>query len=194
MSMSNWVLYTWMPLYLYERFHMSLSRAGFSATFYIQIGSVAGILLGGWLADYFSSRTQRSRLLTQAGGLMAAAPFLLFVGITSSSVLLLLALVVFGVGRGAYDANCMPVLCQIAPARLRSTGYGLFNFAGCIAGGIVAAAAGALKSTMGLGPTIQVTGMLLLGAGLLLLNVRVATAPNITCPNPMRQNTDEATS
>src|ERR1017187_4157010 len=75
MGMANWVLYSWMPLYLYERFHMSLSRAGFSATFYIQIGSVAGILLGGWFADYFSSRTQRSRILTQSVGLMAAAPF-----------------------------------------------------------------------------------------------------------------------
>jgi MFS family permease len=173
MGMANWVLYTWMPLYLYERFHMSLSRAGFSATFYLQIGSVAGILLGGWLADHFSSRTPRSRLLTQAGGLMAAAPFLLFVGMASSSVLLLLALVAFGVGRGAYDANCMPVLCQIAPSGLRSTGYGLFNFASCVAGGLVTAAAGALKSTLGLGVTIQVTGILLLGSALLLLRVRV---------------------
>jgi MFS family permease len=177
MSMSNWVLYSWMPLYLFERFHMSLSRAGFSATFFIQIGSVAGILLGGWLADHFSRRTPRSRLLTQAAGLMAAAPFLCFVGITNSSVLLLLALVVFGVGRGAYDANCMPVLCQIAPAQLRSTGYGLFNFAGCITGGIIAAAAGALKSTLGLGATISVTGILLLASSLLLLRVRVVPRP-----------------
>jgi len=182
-SMGNWVLYTWMPLYLYERFHMSLSRAGFSATFYLQIGSVAGILLGGWLADRFSSRTPRSRLLTQAGGLMAAAPFLLLVGITGSSVLMFLALVVFGVGRGAYDANCMPVLCQIAPARLRSTGYGLFNFAGCVAGGVASAAAGALKATMGLGVTIQVAGILLFGAALLLLSVRVPPTPDITGPD-----------
>jgi hypothetical protein len=104
---------------------------------------------------------------------MAAAPFLLFVGMASSSVLLLLALVAFGVGRGAYDANCMPVLCQIAPSGLRSTGYGLFNFASCVAGGLVTAAAGALKSTLGLGVTIQVTGILLLGSALLLLRVRV---------------------
>lgn len=179
MSMANWVLYTWMPLYLYERFHMSLSRAGFSATFFIQIGSAGGILLGGWLADHFSSRTSRSRIFTQAGGLMAAAPFLLFVGLTSSSALLLVALVLFGLGRGAYDANCMPVLCQIAPARLRSTGYGLLNCAGCVAGGVVAAAAGALKATMGLGVTIQVTGLLLFGSALLLLGLRLApsTAP-----------------
>lgn len=187
MSMGNWVLYTWMPLYLYERFHMSLSRAGFSATFYIQIGSVAGILLGGWLADHFSSRTPRSRILTQAGGLMAAAPFLLFVGITGTSGLLLIALVVFGLGRGAYDANCMPVLCQIAPARLRSTGYGIFNFAGCVAGGVVAAAAGALKATMGLGVTIQATGVLLFASALLLLRLRIAPSAAAPARQPLKE-------
>jgi MFS family permease len=169
MSVANWLLYAWMPLYLYEQFGMSLSRAGFSATFFIQIGSMAGILLGGWLADRFSRRSARSRLLTQAGGLLAAAPFLLGVGMTRSSVRLLLALVIFGVGRGAYDANCMPVLSQIAPARLWSTGYGLFNFAGCLAGGAIAAAAGALKSSLGLGGTMQVAAVLLFAAALLLL-------------------------
>jgi hypothetical protein len=71
----------------------------------------------------------------------------------------------------------MPVLCQIAPAQLRSTGYGLFNFAGCIAGGIIAAAAGVLKSTIGLGATISATGVLLLGSALLLLYVRIVPRP-----------------
>ncbi len=90
-SMGNWPLYSWMPLYLYERFHMSLVRAGFSPTFFIQAGSVGGILLGGWLADRFSVHTDRSRLLTQSGGLITAAPFLLWVGMTSSITFLLVA-------------------------------------------------------------------------------------------------------
>src|SRR5260370_14784367 len=33
MAVANWLTYTWLPLFLYERFHMSLSGAGFSATF-----------------------------------------------------------------------------------------------------------------------------------------------------------------
>jgi len=62
----------------------------------------------------------------------------------------------------------MPALCQIAPDRLRSTGFGLFNLIGPLAGGVIAAAAGALKSTIGIGGTIQITGViLLLSAGLL---------------------------
>ena len=89
-----------------------------------------------------------------------------------SLAFLLVALVIFGLGRGAYDANCMPVLCQIASVRVRSTGYGLFNCAGCIAGGLVSAAAGALKATLGLSFSIQVTGLLLFASALLLLSVR----------------------
>ncbi|MDO8944684.1 MAG: MFS transporter, partial [Desulfobacterales bacterium] len=37
-AIGNWIVYTWMPLYLYQKFGMSLTAAGFSATFYIQAG------------------------------------------------------------------------------------------------------------------------------------------------------------
>ena len=35
-----------------------------------------------------------------------------------------------------FDANNMPILCQLAPPRLRATGYGLLTFAGIGAGGV----------------------------------------------------------
>ncbi len=50
-SIAGWIVMTWLPLYLYERFQMSLAGAGFSATFWIQAAAFAGILGGGWLAD-----------------------------------------------------------------------------------------------------------------------------------------------
>ena len=170
-SIANWILYTWMPLFLYERFHMSLAWAGFASTFYLQFGSLAGVLSGGYLADRWINRTPSGRIFTQAGGLMATAPFLFLVGLAGSPVLIVAALAVFGLGRGAYDCNCMPVLCQFARADQRSTGYGVFNFAGCLAGGAAAAAAGALKSTLGLGGTIQLAGVLILISGFLLLRL-----------------------
>jgi hypothetical protein len=78
----------------------------------------------------------------------------------------------FGVGRGIFDANAMPALCQIAPDDLRSTGYGLFNLIGPLAGGAIAAGAGALKSGIGIGGTIQITGVILLISGVLLARNR----------------------
>jgi len=40
-SICDWAIYTWMPLYLYETFHFSLVKAGFTATFYIKAGGFA---------------------------------------------------------------------------------------------------------------------------------------------------------
>ncbi len=177
LSIANWLVYTWMPLYLFEKFHMNLAASGFSATFYLQAGSVVGILIGGTLADRWCARTAKGRVWTQAVGLAAAAPFLFLVGFTGLPAVLVAGLTVFGVGRGMFDSNAMPVLCQIAPPELRSTGYGLLNMAGTLTGGVVAIAGGALKSTLGLGGMIQIAGILLLLGCFLLWRLPLSTAP-----------------
>jgi MFS family permease len=171
-GLANWVVYTWLPLYLYERFRMTLTSAGFSATFYIQAASFAGIFIGGLAADYLGARHGKGRIWVQCAGLAAAAPFLFLIGVATSPALLILALVLFGLGRGSYDSNAMPVLCQIAPAELRSTGYGVFNLVSCIVGGISAATAGYLKSALGLGVAFQAAAAILAIAALTLLTVR----------------------
>jgi len=71
-------------LYLYERRHITLANAGFTTTFYVQVGAFAGILLGGLLADRWIIRSPRDRLWTHALGLATAAPFLFLVGGISS--------------------------------------------------------------------------------------------------------------
>lgn len=177
MSVANWLVYTWMPIYLYERFHMSLLAAGFSATAYIQVGSVGGILLGGMLADRWGTRSARGRLMTQAAGLALAAPFLCIIGLANSGWVLLSALTIFGIGRGSYDCSCMPVLSQIASPELRATGYGVFNFVGTFAGGISAALAGGLKHTIGLGGAMVAASVVVLVAALLLFRLKIAPVP-----------------
>ena len=173
-SVGNWVCYTWLPLYLYERFGMNLEQAGFTGTFYLQAGGVAGILLGGAIADRWVARNPRARVLTQAASLAAAAPFLFLSGFTSHSLVLILGMAAFGICRGVYDANCMPALCQIAPDRLRATGFGLFNFIGPFTGGIVTAVSGALKSSIGIGGALEIAGIILALSALLLACVRMA--------------------
>ncbi|MBC8165008.1 MAG: MFS transporter [Bryobacteraceae bacterium] len=177
-SVANWLVYTWMPLYLYERFGMNLTASGFSATFYVQLGSVAGILVGGAMADRWFVRNQRGRVWTQAVGIAAAAPFLFISGFTSVASLLLVGLAVFGLGRGMYDSNGMPVLCQVVPAELRSTGFGLLNMAGTFSGGFVALGAGALKETVGLGALLQGAGVLLLLSAFALARLPLASKPH----------------
>jgi MFS family permease len=175
-SIANWMVYTWLPLYLYERFSMSLMTAGFYATFYIQIASFAGILAGGWLADRWGNTRERGRLLIQVGGVLLASPFLFLLGHTDSRLLLILALVAFGIGRGFYECNTMPVLCQIVRPALRSTAYGLFNFCGCVVGGAAAGLAGGLKDMVGLASVFQLAAGILCISGILLFRVRLHTA------------------
>lgn len=172
-SIANWLVYTWLPLHLYEKFGLGLTAAGFSATFYVQTASYGGILLGGWAADRWAQRAARGRLLTQVAGLALGAPFLFLMGFTNSYELLVVALITFGLGRGFYDCNTMPVLSQIVVADLRSTGYGIFNLAGCIAGGVTAALAGYLKAAMGLSAAFQASALVMLAAAALLLRVPV---------------------
>jgi predicted MFS family arabinose efflux permease len=166
-SAANWLVYTWMPLYLFERFKLSLTEAGFLATFWLQIGSVVGIALGGYAADWWSARSPGGRAWLQAIGLLAAAPFLFLAGSTNGTLLVAIGLFVFGLGRGIFDANAMPVLCSFVPGSLRSTGFGFLNFAGVMAGGAMATAAGYLKASIGIGQLVQSAGLVLLAAALL---------------------------
>lgn len=169
-SVAGWLIYAWMPAYLYERFGMSLAEAGFNATFYIQAASVAGVLAGGALGDRWS------RLGAQVAALAVAAPFLFVAGFTSIPFFLLGGLAMYGLGRGAYDANNMPVVCQIVPPALRATAYGILNMVGTFAGGMIAFGAGALKEALGIGVMLQLAaGLLLIGAWQ-LYRVRRVTA------------------
>ena len=175
-SIANWLVYTWMPLYIFERFHVSLAEAGFTATFYFQIASFGGILAGGWLADRLNSRTAKGGLYLQSAGVLLASAFLFLLAGTDSRLVLIAGLLAYGVGRGFYECNTMPVFCQIAPEELRSTGYGIFNFGGCVAGGIVAGLAGRFKDSLGLSGAFQIAACIMLLSGFLLLTLR--TKPN----------------
>lgn len=175
-SLAYWFVYTWLALYLYERFRMSLTVAGFSSTFYIQAASFAGILGGGWLADRWMQSNIRGRVLTQTIGLAIAAPFLFLVGTTASQWILISCLLLFGLGRGFFDCNLMPVLCQIISPELRATAYGILNCTSCLVGGVMAAAGGIFKDTIGLGGALQLSAVLLAVAAFWLWTLRVPEA------------------
>ncbi len=175
-AVANWIVYTWLPLYLYEHFGMSLTKAGVSASLYIQIASYVGILAGGFVADRWIARNPRARMLTLGGGLIAGAPFLFLIGVTSTETVLIAALLTFGLARGVSDSNTMPALSQIAPPNLRATGYGIFNMVGCMVAGVAATVAGSLKEHVGLSAAFEGAGLVLLAGGLLVLRIRVKRA------------------
>jgi len=130
-------------------------------------------VLGGKLADQWVRRSRRGRMWAQAAGLGVAAPFLFLTGSTSSFTLFIAATLMFGVGRGVFDCNAMPVLCQIARPELRSTGYGIYNCVGCLAGGVMTLLAGALKATLGLNASFQLVAVILIISAVSLWRLRI---------------------
>lgn len=173
-SIAGWIVMTWLPLYLYERFQMDLADAGFSATFWIQAAAFVGVAVGGWLADRWSATNPHARRMIPLVGFLAGGVFLFLVGWTVSKAVLIPGLIVYGLSRGFWDCTLMPMLCRIAPEQLRATGYGIFNLAGTLVGGTMAWAAGALKQAIGLGGALQISALILCAAGLVLTQLQLS--------------------
>jgi MFS family permease len=167
------VLLSWMPKFLYDKFHMTLAMAGLTATIFAQLASLVGAPLGGWLADMLRRRTPRGRLIVQAIGVFAGAPFVVLCGLTDSVTLLMTALACWGLAKGMYDANIFASVYDVIPPEARGSAAGLMNTIGWLGGGALAPVAiGVLAQKYGLSVAIAMAaGVYLLAGGFLLIGV-----------------------
>lgn len=137
-ALAGWVVRDWMPAILKAEFGIGQGKAGVSATLYWTLACIFGAAFGGWLADRWTRRTPRGRIYTSAIGMSLVVVSLFGVGYSPQTGLLWVAiafLIVFGLGWALFDANNMPILCQIARPHLRATGYGLMNLVSISCGG-----------------------------------------------------------
>ncbi len=162
------VFLTWMPTFLYQKFHMSLSMAGLNSTIYLQIASVLGVLSGGWLADLLVKRIAGGRLLTQSLGLLCGVPFLFLTGWTSSVPLLILAMIGFGYFKGLYDANIFASLYDVIPVARRGAAAGVLNSLGWLGAGFAPVSIALAASRYGMSACISATAGIYLLIGLML--------------------------
>ena len=138
-ALAGWVVRDWMPAILKAEFGIGQGLAGVSATLYWQAAAVVGAIGGGWLADRWMRRTLRGRIYVSALGMSFIVPAMFGIGYAPETGQLGVAvafLVLFGLGWGFFDANNMPILCQVARPDLRATGYGLMNFVSISCGGL----------------------------------------------------------
>jgi len=135
-ALAGWVVRDWMPAILKQQFHLGQGKAGVSATLYWQVAAIIGALIGGWLADRWMGRTIRGRIFVSAIGMCMIVPAMFGVGNAGTLLVAVGFLILFGLGWGFFDCNNMPILCQIVPAELRATGYGLMNLVSISCGGV----------------------------------------------------------
>jgi MFS family permease len=170
------VLLSWMPKFLFDKFHMGLAMAGLTATIFVQLASMAGAPVGGWLADAWRRRSPRGRMAVQAVGMFGGAPFVVVCGLTQSVGTLIVALTLWGLFKGLYDANIFASVFDVVPPAARGRAAGFMNMIGWLAGGGSAplviglvAARSSLGTAMALASVVYVAAGLLLVAGMMLL-------------------------
>lgn len=172
-GIANWLVYTWMPTFLQEGFGLGQGEAGLTATVYLQVASFIAILAGGVWADRWSVSNPRARTYVTAIGFAVAAPALFITGGSSFLPIAIFGLIFYGLGRGFYDANLMPILRQVIDERYSATGYGILNFVGCMVGGVMTYAGGALRDAhVPLGITIQGAAIGIVVTSLMLFFLR----------------------
>lgn len=144
-ALAGWVVRDWMPDILKEQFGLGQGKAGVSAVLYVQLASLVGVGVGGWLADRWMQRTRRGRIFVSALGMTFFLPALFGVGNAATLLIAVCFLMLFGLGWGFFDCNNMPILCQIVRPELRATGYGLMNLVSISCGGLADWGFGALR-------------------------------------------------
>lgn len=145
LGMANWCVLAWMPTYLGSHFSLAQGKAGFSATGYLQLAALVGVIFGGWWADRWNRRNERGRIFVPMIGMLVSAPAVLLVATTDSLPFAIAGLMIFGGTRCFADANMMPILCTVADQRYRATAYGILNFFACVIGGVSIYVGGAMR-------------------------------------------------
>jgi MFS family permease len=134
-ALAGWVVRDWMPDILKEQFGLGQGKAGVSAVLFVQIASLIGAGIGGWLADRWMKKNIRGRIFVSALGMSFFLPALFGVGNAGTLMIAVFFLLLFGLGWGFFDCNNMPILCQIVRPQLRATGYGFMNLVSISCGG-----------------------------------------------------------
>ncbi|WP_158748812.1 MFS transporter [Acidobacterium sp. S8] len=164
LSLSSWPSGSWLPTYFYERFHMSLTRAGFILALITYIPAIAGGLFGGLLADRFAKKDANGRISVQIAALTFMAPTMLAVGFLSSVQVLSANLLLYSFARGSLEVNSMPIFSSRLPSDRWATAYGLYNLSGTIAGSIGILFVGYFKTAWGIGMSLSCMSLLLFAA------------------------------
>lgn len=178
-SLPGWATKNWLPTLFEKNLGLDMALAGPMSTITIAASSFVGVLLGGVMSDKWVLRNIRGRIYTSAIGLGMTIPALILLGFGHSVVAVVGAGMLFGIGFGMFDANNMPILCQIISAKYRATAYGVMNMVGVFAGAAVTQLLGKWTDGGNLGMGFAVLGGIVIVALVLQLVCLRPTSDNI---------------
>lgn len=168
-----WPVRNWLPEFFRSELGVNQAWAGIYGPMTFNGAAFLGMLIASNISDWWSGWNERARALVPAIGFMIAAPCLFAVGAVEYIPIILACVLVAGMSQGFLDANLMPAACTVTDFRYRATAYGLLNFVGTTAGGVMTYVGGMLKEQqVPFATTFQAASVLIFIAGLCLFAVK----------------------
>ncbi len=166
----------WAPVFLQERFHLSLTQAGGFAMFYHHLAALLGILFGGWLSDRVAVTRPVFRPQMMGAAMLLAVPVIFLMGRAGTLVGACAAMAGFGLFRGFYEANTHAALFQVIAPQHRASAVGIMTMLAFLVGSLSPWLLGRLRESysegLGLGYGFSaLSGAYLLGGLALLVAV-----------------------
>jgi predicted MFS family arabinose efflux permease len=164
-----YLVYTWLPTFLYDKFSLGMARAGLEASVYPQVGTAFGLLVGGIAADRLYARQHSARFWIIAVAFFCGGPCIYLLG--SGSTLEGVRLAAIGVGffAGFISGNQAPSAFDVVPAPLRASTVGVLNLLGALVSGFAPFLGGLARRTIGVDRLFVYTSAVYLSTGFLVL-------------------------
>lgn len=164
------LVYSWLPTFLYDKFALGTARSSFEASVYPQIGTALGLLVGGTIADKLYSRGIRAaRFWVVFIACIGAAPCIVMIGQGESLGTTRLAGIGFGFFSGFIAGNQAAAAFDVVPAYLRASTVGVLNLLGASVSGFGPLLGGLARRTIGVDRIMGFTGILYLVAAIVVL-------------------------
>ncbi len=145
-----WVVLSWAPYFIHNKFSLGLTEAAFKSTGALQFPSILGIIIGGILGDRLMRRGIRGRMLMLTAGLVLGSPFLVFAGWGHHLWMALVGLAGFGFFKALFDGNGASTIYEVVHPSNRAFAYGLINSLAGISSGFSVLLVGMLENRFGM--------------------------------------------
>jgi MFS family permease len=169
----------WAPVFLKERFDLSLAQAGGYAMSWHHLAALGGILLGGWLSDRFAAARPVFRLQLMSGAMLLGAPVIVLLGRADALVAACTAMAGFGFFRGLYEANTHAALFEVIAPKFRASAVGIMTMLAFLTGSLSPWLLGRLRETHAAGRGLGL-GFSALGGAYVIGGVAVLCAVMFT--------------
>ncbi len=164
-----YLVYTWLPTFLFDRFSISLARAGFEASLYPQLGTVAGLFVGGLAADRLYAKRHSARFWIILVAFLGCAPCIYLIGAGATLEATRIAAICFGFFAGFVAGNQAPAAFDVVPASQRATAVGVLNVTGASISGFAPLLGGLARRTIGIGQLMAYASAAYLASTALIL-------------------------